>query len=80
MKENSCPECGKMTNTAMSVDGDDKPSDGDISLCFYCGAINQFDSKLNIVNMPDEVLESIKKDEPETYKTLIDAVIMIKGK
>lgn len=79
MKDNKCTDCGVLTNAATDLQGDATPSKDDISLCFYCGAINQFDEDLNIVEMPEEVLEDIKANEPETYSLLIDAVIKIKA-
>lgn len=79
MKENNCPSCGKLTDTATAVEGDYTPSDGDISLCIYCGAINQFDSELNIVPMPLETLANIKYSEPETYDVILKTVGYIKN-
>jgi len=79
MKNNNCPECNYHSDAATALDGDYKPSDGDISLCFNCGAINQFDSELNIIPLPDIVLASIKEHEPETHEQLMDAVISIKA-
>ena len=80
MKENKCPECDKITDAATQVGGNNKPSEGDISLCIYCGAINQFDNDNNIISLPNDKLEEIKEYEPDTYKMIINTVIGIKSR
>jgi len=79
MKDNNCPERDYHTDAATPLEGEHTPSNGDISICFNCGAINQFDDELNVIPLPDEVLASIKADEPDTHKQLMGVVISIKA-
>ena len=38
-----CPRCGKRNNGATDVQGRDlRPSEGDASICVYCGALSVF--------------------------------------
>ena len=79
MKENRCPECNGKTDAATSIEGDYKPSNGDISLCIHCGAINQFDSDLTIVPIEEGLLENIEETDPENYRMIMKAVHYIKN-
>ena len=79
MKENKCPECGKLTDSATDMQGNAQPSGGDLSICIGCGTINLFDDDLTIIPMPTDIWLGIKKDDPETYSMVMDAVISIKA-
>lgn len=81
MEEKRCPTCNSINDAASSADNDDAiPQEGDISLCLYCGSINQFvGPNLDIEPMPDEVLMDIKENDRETYDQLMEYVIHIKG-
>lgn len=35
----ACPACGANLNGAFNTSSDDRPRDGDPSLCFYCRAL-----------------------------------------
>ncbi len=38
--ETACPHCGKRTPDHANADGEtDAPSDGDFSICMYCGKL-----------------------------------------
>ena len=79
MKENKCPNCGKITDMATSTDGRDmNPSSGDISICIGCSTINQFDDDLTIIQMPIERINYIRRFEPEVYEDICNAVKSIK--
>lgn len=81
MKENNCPECGKVTNRAESIeDGSTTPEVGDISLCLYCGSINQFDADLNIHPVADGVMDKIKEEDLVNYEVIMNMVSYIKEK
>ena len=79
MKNNNCPECGGLTNEARDIQGNARPSNGDISICYHCGAINQFDETLNIIPLPNEVLNDIKQHDSSTFTMIMDVVITIKA-
>jgi len=80
MEALKCPECGAHNDGAAPVDGGTySPKKDDISLCMYCGSINLFNDDLTIRPIPSELLLEIKKNEPETYETLMSAVIYIKA-
>lgn len=42
-----CAECGYLMDTVSAADGgDEKPQEGDLSLCLNCGAASLFDAAL----------------------------------
>lgn len=80
IEEAKCPCCDHKLDAVSGVNTDKQPEAGDISVCFYCGSINQFDADGQLYEMPDEVMEEIKEEDPETHRMLIDTVIMIKAR
>lgn len=76
-----CCKCGKMLDGFSGLQGDDGPSDGDITVCFYCGTIGNYAEGLTkIVPMPEEALERMKKESFEDYVRLMLAVKGIKDR
>lgn len=64
---------------ATSADGkDEKPVQGNISVCIYCGAIAKFDENLCLEPLDEGELQVIKLVEPHSYDLLMDAVRLIK--
>jgi len=43
-----CPNCGKLADGATPAGGESSPVPGDVSICFYCGAVNQYGPKLTL--------------------------------
>ena len=45
-----CPSCGQKNNAVKSAEGDEKalPSPGDVSVCFFCAAVNIFERELTL--------------------------------
>jgi hypothetical protein len=66
-----CPQCGKQLDAASSVDGVTAiPKKGDISLCFYCGEILEYDENCVLTYITQEVIDELKKDN--TYEEIVD--------
>lgn len=81
MKDQKCPECDYSHNASTQINGEDiPPTSGDISICWSCGAINQFDENMNIIPLPVEVLTEIKETDKENFDLLMDTVIHIKSR
>jgi hypothetical protein len=45
---NPCPRCGEPLDAAINVHDTSKPKEGDLSVCYYCGAFLQFDAFLQV--------------------------------
>lgn len=54
-----CPACGYQVDAASSLEGDDRPGPGDISLCLRCAAILEFGADLRPVAASAETLASL---------------------
>lgn len=69
MPADRCPGCAHPFNDATHVAGDAKPSPGDLSMCWYCGAFLEFNPDLttrlltleDIGSLPDDVRISLQK-------------------
>jgi hypothetical protein len=63
--EDFCPSCGSRANAATGVDHEKKPKPEDFSICFACGAINQFDQQLILRTCSQEVLDKLEPSDRE---------------
>lgn len=75
-----CPSCGIPLTGAIGVDGENEPSEGDISVCFYCGEILTFKSDLSTNKISLDKLNEIRLNDIETYKMLMALSKKIKSK
>ncbi len=74
-----CHNCSAPVDSHTHLDSEEvkTPANGDISICLYCGAFAEF---LNgaLIPLSDEVIESIQKDDPETWYHLLEVQSMIR--
>lgn len=80
VEESNCPHCGAVFDMVTGVNSDEKPSEGDVSVCIDCGNVNTFDSEGNLEMASDEFMSNIKENYPEDYNKLMDVVIAIKAR
>lgn len=76
----NCPNCKRKLDAVTGVDHEEQPQPNDVSVCFYCGAINQFNDELELVPLPEEVLEYIKENETQNYDIIMEVVSRIKSR
>lgn len=64
-----CPVCHyKMDHTAAATkEGRQKPSEGDLSVCFRCGTATKFDKNLIMVPLTAEDMAEIELEDPDVY-------------
>jgi hypothetical protein len=60
--ENSCPSCGKKLNATNCVGADNAPSEGDFTVCMYCGHLMAFGKNLQLRELTDEEMIDIAGD------------------
>ena len=71
----NCQNCGKRLDQHSNVDDESlKPRDGDISVCMYCGEVNQFiNGKLELIDikiLPMVVQQEISRIEQARQKVM----------
>lgn len=71
-----CPNCKETLDAAMNTDATtgNIPSDGDISVCAYCGSINVFKEQENgelcLVEMPEDIKKELEEYYPEVWNRI----------
>ena len=58
-----CLGCGAPNDAASDTLGGDKPSEGDVTICIYCGHISVFNTNLTLRNPTDEEIHIIAGDK-----------------
>jgi len=70
---NDCPNCKKALDAAQHLSGDDRPSDGDLTVCLYCGHLMVFGPNLSLRELTSDEMRDAAGN-PEVLK----AMMMIK--
>ena len=72
MPEDVCPVCGTMADRASDPDPktENYPKPGDLSLCWQCGALLQFDIELRLTRADESILNTADKDQVSRYRAL----------
>lgn len=71
-----CTECGHKLDAHTDVQGaDEKPTEGDVSICLYCGHLTQYDADgkrgpCDYDSLPTEVKELLAKAEAARARTM----------
>ena len=78
--ESHCTNCNKELDAHTGLNTDDKPAEGALSVCYYCGAISMFDKDLNLRPLLEEELMIIKAEDEESWTTLMHASRFVKQK
>lgn len=58
-----CPACEAKIERATMIDGEGPPTPGDISICFACGAFNEFTAQLLLIPLRPETRRQIPIDQ-----------------
>lgn len=77
-----CIGCGSQLDGYTEInDNEARPSDGDLSICFYCASIGKYsDGVTNLKPLTDTELEDIYKEDPELYAQMQKVIKAIKNK
>ena len=65
-----CPNCGHIADRASGLSGE-SPSEGDVSICLYCGAFLMFTSDLYQRMMDKDDLDRLEKKHPDAWAELM---------
>jgi hypothetical protein len=77
--ENICPKCGHFTDRAGHLTKDISPSKGDISFCWGCGEVSEFDETLKLVKFEETKLPLEDREELAEVRAAWK-IIKMKGK
>lgn len=75
-EDHECPGCGAVLNAATGTDSESVPREGDISVCYKCGSLLEFNEDLSV-----RLLDSsdMKKLDWETVEELEKIQEFIRG-
>jgi hypothetical protein len=63
VKPSPCTACGKVMDSASIAEtGDDPPSPGDVSICFYCHHLMAFADDMTLRDLTDEEIRDVAGD------------------
>lgn len=65
-----CPTCHYRMDRTSAASGEGIPRKGDISVCFKCGAVMQFDENLKMISLGEDALLDLKMKYPKEYGEL----------
>ncbi len=65
-----CPACGYAMDRASALEGDARPREGDLSVCFGCGAVLTFDASLRHKPVTTPELAALQREDPDTFGRL----------
>lgn len=73
-----CPNCGKqLDGTTFIKRGDVMPRPGDLSICFYCGTILEFEEGFFVHEFTKDMIDSLKITNPRQYDLLIETKTLL---
>lgn len=73
LNDDICPKCKTVLNACTGVTVDEKPSPGDITICYYCGAILKFSDDMTFIEFTKDDYENTPKE------TLFEILMIQKG-
>ncbi len=76
LPEAHCPNCGNKLDAASPTQGAPAPEPGDVSICFYCTALLEFNKEMIPELMSEETHQSLN---PATLAELLRVREAIKG-
>lgn len=79
IKKSPCPTCGEYLDGATSLENRPPPKPKDLSVCFYCAELLEFDEDLTLVSLSEDKLSYLKEKEKESYDELMKVVRHIKS-
>jgi hypothetical protein len=70
-----CPTCKRELDACTTATGLKLlPVEDDISVCIYCGSINQYNEDLTLRLMPTQVFADLPKEQRVLLSTMVDGV------
>jgi len=77
MKENACPDCGKLLDRATNVSGsNEEPSPGDITICNRCGSFLTFAQDLSLELLDPEEFNELDEEFKNQLLKIQEYIIM----
>lgn len=72
-KYSKCPVCQSVLDAATIVNEDHPclPKPGDVSICFVCGTLLEYEEGFFVHTLSEDSLDDIRTNNPDTYLQLI---------
>ena len=71
-----CPHCNAKMDMATQADGEDRPREGDITVCFYCAGVSVFTAEFALLKPSEEHLKTL---DQETLDLILNVQEKIKA-
>ncbi|HEY9642141.1 MAG TPA: hypothetical protein V6C57_16765 [Coleofasciculaceae cyanobacterium] len=70
----SCPWCDRFLNAVTSISEDaTAPKPGDVSVCFGCGGLLEFNKSLKVEKIKPETIADLQRNDPQALAELLAA-------
>lgn len=67
-----CQSCGSLLNGFTEIEKGSRPSDGDFTVCFYCGTIHTYENDLTSLKIAsDEKMHLLRKEDPQLWMQIM---------
>lgn len=71
----TCPKCKHLLNGFTGVNNEDRPKDGDVTVCIYCYAVCQYEKDLtNLRMLTQQELLELQKTHPDDFANIKEAI------
>lgn len=70
-----CPNCGKLADAATPVKARKVPTAGDVAVCWYCGAVNQYGPRLTLERF-DNWREACHPDQVQLITRMVGGILL----
>ena len=75
IEPSGCPVCFRKLDGTTCLTADAKPKSGDVSVCFYCASLLEYDENLNVIKMTEKTMRELDLD---TQAQLLNAICAIR--
>lgn len=70
--KNTCSNCNNMLDAATTFEGTEvPPTDGDISVCAYCGQLGIYDGEMRVRKMNESEMYILYSEQPLLAKQVL---------
>jgi len=72
--DHECPGCGATLNAATGTDGEAIPREGDLSICYKCGSLLEFNEDLSVRLLDSNDMKKLDWETVEELERMQDFI------
>jgi len=72
--DHECPGCGAILNAATGTDGEAIPCEGDLSICYKCGSLLEFNEDLSVRLLDSDDMKKLDWETVEELEKIQDFI------